>query len=362
MKKSFSSRLLAVLPSLSSIAIGIVIGWFLLFVTNPANSFGGLLQILAGGFGDGFNGIGQMHFAAMPIILTGLSVGFAFKVGLFNIGASGQYTAGAIAAVFVATRLEGLPSGTHVLLSILAGTLAGMVVGALSGVLKVLFRVNEVISGIMLNYIVMFSTNIVIKKYAYNEALNRSTDVLESAKLKGGIFERILPEGRLAWGMIIALILVIVIDIVLKKTKFGYELIVTGKNAQAALYAGMNSKRNLILSMLIAGGLCGIAGALTYISDYGTNIEVSETVLSQGFMGISVALLGMSDPIGVLIAAMFIAHIYTGGSYLQLYGYTSDVADMIIAVIVFGGALVIPVRMFFERLFEKKNSRKGGEQ
>ena len=241
---------------------------------------------------------------------------------------------------------------------ILAGVLAGTLWGALSGALKAYFKVNEVISGIMLNYIGMLVGNMLIKKYAYNPAFNRSEDIPKEVMLGGGLLEKMLPGSRISIIFFISVAAVLAIKFILDRTTFGYELKLTGKNRYAGIYAGINDKKNIILAMAICGALSGLAGTLVYLSSFGDHILIVESVSQLGFTGISVALLGMSNPIGIIAAGLFIAHITVGGTYLQLFSYTPDVVNMIIGVIVFCGALVIPIRIFFEQLIKKRERTK----
>ena len=334
--------------------IGLVFGWVLLFVTKPAEAFAGICTILGGGFTDGVRGVGILLFTATPIILTGLSVGFSIRTGLFNIGAAGQFTVGAFAAIWTGVYLEGLPPLLHCALAILAGTLAGGLWGLISGLLKGKGNVSEVISGILLNYIGMLLVNLLIRNTTFDSAQNCSVNLPRSAMLTRDFFESILPNCRINPGFLIVIAAVVVIWALLERTTFGYELKMTGKNRFVGSYSGIKASRNIALTMAISGALAGLGGALMYLSDFNNHIIVAETVLPYGFTGISVALLGMSDPFGILAAGLFIAHITIGGNYLQLYSYTPDAVDMIIAVIVYCGALTLPIRTLLEKLNRQK--------
>lgn len=353
MKKNINLTLKATLPSITAVIAGLVLGWLLLFITNPVNSFGGLLTILTGGLTDGVGGIGNWLYAATPILMTGMAVGFSIKTGLFNIGASGQFTVGAFVAIYVGCTFTFLPPVIHSAVAILSGMIAGAFWGYISGAMKAYFKINEVISGIMLNYIAMLLVNLLVKKSIYNESLNRSSDVADSAMLRADLFDFILPGSKISIAFFIAVAAVLVIKFVLDKTTLGYELKITGKNPFASVYSGMKSTKNTIIAMSISGALAGLGGALMFLCDFGDHILVAENVLQQGFTGISVALLGMSNPVGIIAAALFIAHITIGGNYLQLYGYTPDVVNMIIAIIIFCGALVLPLRAILDRIFKK---------
>lgn len=358
MKSDKKKILMSILPSVVAVLAGLLLGWYLMFLTRPVDSFGGLVTILTGGLSDKAEGIGTLLYTATPIILTGMSVGCSIQTGLFNIGASGQLTAGGIAAILVACNVTDMPPVVITILAMLTGVFAGVLWGALSGALKAYFKVNEVISGIMLNYICMLIGNILIKTYAYNRTFNRSADIPKAVMLGDSLLGKMLPGSRISIIFFISIVTVLVIKFILDRTTFGYELKLTGKNKYAGIYAGINDKKNTILAMAICGALSGLAGALVYLSTFGDHISIVESVSPLGFTGISVALLGMSNPLGIIAAGLFIAHITVGGTYLQLFSYTPDVVNMIIGVIVFCGALVIPIRVFFEQLMKKRERAK----
>lgn len=359
MKSNKREKLLAILPSIISVLAGLIFGWYLMFLTKPSDALGGLGTILFGGILDGAPGIGTWLYTATPIILTGLSVGCSIKTGLFNIGASGQFTVGGFTAILVACKVTGLPPVLVSVLAVFAGMAAGALWGAIAGAMKAYFSVNEVISGIMLNYTGMLLVNVLIKKLVYNPAFNRSADIPDAIKLGDSLIGRVIAGSRIGIAFTITIITVLIVKFMFDKTCFGYELKVTGKNRFAGIYAGINDKKSIILSMTICGALSGLAGTLVYLSSFGDHIMVLENILPFGFTGISVALLGMSDPIGIIIAGLFIAHIQVGGAYLQLYSYTPDVVDMIIGIIVFCGALVIPVRSLIEYSLKNREKMRG---
>ena len=357
-KTEYKGAMLKLLPPLLSVAVGIFLGWYILFITRPVDSLPGIGIVLAGGFLHGIHGLGALFYTATPIILTGLAVGFSIKTGLFNIGASGQFTVGAFAAILIGIKAGSLAFPLPCILAIAGGILAGALWGFFVGVLKAFFEVNEIISGIMFNYIGMLLVNLLIRTFVYDSAHNCNMDIPESAQLSRTFFEQFLPDSRLNAGFLIVLAIVFLVQFLLSRTTFGYELKIVGKNRFAGIYAGINDKRSILFAMMISGALAGAGGALLYLSDFGEHIYVVENVLQQGFTGISVALLGMNHPIGILFSGLFIAHITVGGNYLQLYGYTPDLVDMIIAIIVYCGALALPLRMLVERFAEKKQQMK----
>lgn len=219
---NFSSSILA-------IVCGLLFGFIILLSSNPQQAYYGFMMILQGGFTDGIQGIGQMLYLATPIIMTGLSVGFAFKTGLFNIGASGQFTAGAFAAVFVGVKFTFLPPGLHCLAALLAAILAGAIWGLVPGLLKAFFNVNEVISSIMMNYIGMYLVNMMIQRTVYDQVKNQTMAVADGANLPKAGLDKLFPGTNINIGILIAILCVILIYIILNKTTFGYELKACGK-------------------------------------------------------------------------------------------------------------------------------------
>ena len=240
---NFSSSILAII-------CGLLFGLIILFASNPGQAFYGFMMVLQGGFTDGIQGIGQMLYLATPIIMTGLSVGFAFKTGLFNIGSSGQFTAGAFAAVFVGVKFTFLPAGVHCLVALMAALLAGAIWGFVPGFLKAFFNVNEVIASIMMNYIGMYLVNMLIQKTVYDQVKNQTLPVAAGANLPKAGLDRLFPGTNINVGILIAILFVILIYVILNKTTFGYELKACGKNPDASKYAGINEKRNIVLSMV----------------------------------------------------------------------------------------------------------------
>ena len=350
---SFSSSILAVIA-------GLLFGLIILIISNPSQAFSGFMMILQGGFTDGIRGIGQVLYVATPIIMTGLSVGFAFKTGLFNIGAAGQFTMGAFAAIVVGVKCTFLPPSIHWLVAVLAAAAAGALWGMVPGLLKAFRNVNEVIASIMMNYIGMYLVNMLISRLVYDQLKNQSKPVAAGANLPTAGLDALFPGTNINIGILIAILVVIAIYIILNKTTFGYELKACGQNPNASRYAGINAKRNIVLSMTIAGALAGLGGALLFLANSGRYMQVLDVIAAEGFTGISVALLGLSNPIGILFAGLFIAHIQVGGYNMQLFDFVPEVIDIIIAAIIYCGALSLLFKNLLQKLTEK--FRKGGHK
>lgn len=352
---NFSSSILA-------IVCGLLFGFIILLSSNPQQAYYGFMMILQGGFTDGIQGIGQMLYLATPIIMTGLSVGFAFKTGLFNIGASGQFTAGAFAAVFVGVKFTFLPPGLHCLAALLAAIIAGAIWGLVPGLLKAFFNVNEVISSIMMNYIGMYLVNMMIQRTVYDQVKNQTMAVADGANLPKAGLDKLFPGTNINIGILIAILCVILIYIILNKTTFGYELKACGKNPNASKYAGINAKKSIVLSMVIAGALAGLGGALLYLADSGKYMQVLDVIAPEGFSGISVALLGLSNPIGILFAGLFIGHITVGGYNMQLFDFAPEVIDIIISAIIYCGALSLLFKNLIYKIRMRKSAKKNKKE
>ena len=362
-RKSLSSAS----ASLLAIVAGLLAGFVILLISNPQNALRGLGTILIGGWNNGMKGVGQVLYYATPIIMTGLSVGFAFKTGMFNIGASGQLMVGGFVSVYVGVTWTFLPGALHWMVALLMGMLAGMVWGMIVGIFKALLNVHEVISSIMLNYIGMYGVNYLVKNSHLFDALrNQTVNVANNAVIPKAGLDNIfyMLKGRfhdassVNAGILIAIGFAVLIYILLGRTTFGYELKACGFNRHASRYAGISENRAIITSMAIAGGLAGVAGALMYLAPAsGMHIHVAEVLAAQGFNGIAVALLGMSNPIGIIFTGLFIAHITVGGSYLQSLKYMKEIIDVIIGLIIYFSAFSLLVRDIMRRV-----ARRGKEK
>lgn len=350
--KGFSSFTAA----LMAIALGLLFGYIIMIVALPSNSLAGFGRVLAGGF----TRLGDVFYFATPILMTGLSVGFAFKMGFFNIGASGQYTMGMFFALYVGFMWK-LPSGIHWIVCVLAGMVGGMLWGFIPGILKALRNVNEVITSIMFNYIGMYLVDMLVQGNAtmYVSSKTRTAYLPASAQIPSlGV-----KNSNVNISIIIAIIIAILLYIVLNKTVFGYELRATGFNKHASKYAGMNDKRNTILTMVIAGGLAGLGGAFAIlapstIAGSSMTYEPINVIAANGFNGIAVALLGYSNPIGIIFSALFISHIQRGGTLASLLGYKPEIIDVVIAVIIYFSAFALLMNATITKFVKRKRSKR----
>ena len=341
--------------TLLAIAIGLIFGFVVMLIASPANAGLGFLSILTGGLRK----LGDVFYYATPILMTGLAVGFAFKMGLFNIGASGQYTMGMFFAMYVAFYAD-LPGGIKWIVCVLAGMIGGMLWGIIPGIFKALLNVNEVITAIMFNYIGMYLVDmLVVRDEVIYEGVRARTHYLpENAKMPSlGV-----PGSNVSVAIIIGIIIAILLFVVLNNMTFGYELKATGYNKDACYYAGMNGKRNIIITMMISGALAGIGGAFAILaptSIVGSSVtyEPINVIAANGFNGIAVALLGNSNPIGIVFSAIFISYIQRGGTLSALYGYKPEIIDIVIAVIIYFSSFSMLMSEAVRAFVTKKFSR-----
>lgn len=355
-----------ILSSVASILAGLLVGFIIMYIVNPEQAVQGMGIIIKGGFYKGDKSLGNMIYFAVPLVLTGLSVAFAFKTGLFNIGATGQLTMGAFAAVFIGVRWTAIGEVSdflHWFVAVLGALAAGAAWGALPGLLKAYRNVNEVVSSIMFNYIAMFLNSILIKELIYNQERARAMDIAWSAQTPTWGLDKIFEGSSINIGIFVAILAVAVLHFILYHTTFGYELKAVGFNKDASKYAGMNERRNIVLSMMISGAVAGLAGAMMYLV-IGKNLLAENVLIAEGFTGIAISLLGLSTPIGVFLAALFYGSIDRGGFYIQLLEFKPEIIDIIIGVIIYFSALSLFLKKYVIRFIRNiyywitRNSRK----
>ena len=363
----------SVMASVLSILIGLAAGSLLIVIvglTSPALGvkslwegvrlvFLGLFSTgrdAAGALSFGFNpaNMGNMLFRATPLILTGLSVAVAFKTGLFNIGAPGQYLAGTCATLFTALSIPTttVPAWLVWCLAFLAGMLAGALWGCIPGLLKSLLNINEVLACIMTNWI---AANLVTWAFDVSNLKNvventksgyiYKTTYNNVATAKMGL-DNLFPGSQVNGGILIAIVLAILMYIMLSRTTFGFQLKACGSNRYAARYAGIPDRRNIVLSMAIAGALAGTAGSLYFLSG---NTEffwsTYQSLPAVGFIGIPVALVAANHPLGVIFTGMFMSMLDIAGLQLtNLTAYNEYITDVIIAVIVYLSAFSLVIK------------------
>lgn len=361
-----------------AIVLGIIIGSIILMVsgTNPIEAY---KVIFFGAFGKP-KYISWTIVKAVPLILTGLSVAFAFNTGLFNIGAEGQYIVGSIGALVVGLLLD-LPPVLHGLVALLAGALCGYIWGALVGILKAKFQVNEVISSIMMNWIAFYLSNYLLSfPLLRNIESDNSYPIKKSASIKilgswkaseagkavlaNNKFLRDILNPPVNFGIIIAIVAAIVIWYILKKTTLGYELRAVGFNQKAAEYGGISINKSIVTSMGIAGILAGLAGAITVLGVSG-NIGIMAGQEGYGFDGMAVALIAGNNPLGTIPAALLYAGLTYGGGKLTTIGTYSEVVNIIVGIMILFIAmpkLLDMIRFFFTKWTKKDSNTSGGNK
>ena len=348
------------LASLVCILGGLLVGYLVLLIIEPSGAFEAITAVMKSFFRYPgklmYKYLGQTLVRTVPLLMCALSVLFAYKVGMFNIGAAGQYCAGACACLYGALAWN-LPWYVCLIL----GMLAGALLGAVSGLLKTLYNVNIVISGIMLNWITLYLTNLILGTVKnptspYTKSLQGTNPSALMPSL--GLEKFFNNEKSVTIAIPIAVIMAIVVWVILNKTKFGYELKATGNNYNAAKYAGMKENQNIILTMMIAGALAGMGAGLLYL----TGIEDWETTISSvpgmGFNGIAVAFLGGLSPIGSILSAFFIQYITTGGGNVDLQVYCSQISSLISALIIYLCAFVVFFKAFIQSRIRKSDEKK----
>ncbi|MDR0638133.1 MAG: ABC transporter permease [Spirochaetaceae bacterium] len=342
------------LYTLLAIFIGLLAGSVILLITgfNPLSAY---KTLFAGIFGSAKNVMYMVQYAT-PIIFTGLSVTFAFKTGLFNIGAEGQYIAGSMAALAVSVLLP-MPVGIHAVVAVLAGGIAGAFLGSIAGILKAFKGIHEVIVTIMLNWIAFYLSNFLVMSPALKKPNSTaSVDIAETSRLNTEAFRDALGTVRIHWGMLMAIAAVIIIWIILNKTTMGYRLRAVGFNRYAAEYGGIPVARSIVASMGISGLLAGLGGAVQVLGVVGriTQLAAQE---GYGFDGISVSMIGGINPIGALFAGLFYGGMKYGGSRLNIIGAPSELVNVVIGVIIYSIAIMGAFRALVQFFTAKKEGR-----
>lgn len=336
-----------VLISLISILMGFVAGGILM-LTSGANPFTGFLYLFQGGLMSLTRVCNTIAYA-VPLMLTGLSVTFAFKTGLFNIGGPGQMLMGGLAATVFALTVQ-LPRPLMLPAVIFAAILGGMLWAAVPGFLKARFNVNEVVSGIMMNWIAYWVVYITISDHFKSTSIETESVAIPAvASLKTEGITMLTRGSNLNLGIFIALVATAMVIFILNKTVMGYEMKAVGFNPFAAEYGGINVNKNAVRAMAISGALAGLAG-LTFYCGYLSNMRIG-VMPSQGFDGIAVALLANSSPLGVVFSALFFAVLQTGKGYMNaMMPIPPEIADTIIATVIYFAATSKLIEMNLERI------------
>ena len=365
MKKILRSQAVqSLLASLLCVVVGMLAGYIVLLFINPEGAGEAILTVIKNYFyypskPAVMKYLGNTLVKTAPLLMCGLSVLFAYKAGLFNIGAAGQYVAGAGAALYLALALH-MPW----YVCLLAAMVAGALLGAVSGLLKSYFNVNEVISCIMLNWISLYCVNMLLTRvkegtspYTLTLASTNPGALLPSMGL-GALFSK---NAYVTIALPLSVLVAVLIWVVLEKTRFGYELRATGNNKNAAKYCGMNQNRNTVLTMMIAGAIAGMGAAMLYLTGFEQWQCSQSSVPAMGFNGISAAFLGGLNPIGTIFSSYFIQHITNGGAYVDKSLYCAQISDLISSLIIYLCGFVAFFKFYINTLLSKREAKRQAE-
>ena len=350
----------SLLASLACVVLGLLIGYIVLLFINP-NGAGEAIAAVMKNFLNYSKSATQAKYLGntlvktAPLLLCALSILFSYKVGLFNIGAAGQYCAGVALSLYAA-----LAWGWGWLPCMLLAMLGGMALGAISGLLKSYCNVNEVISGIMLNWIVLYLTNMLLTNvkeetspYTFVLAHKNPSAVLPTL----GLGSLLNDNQYVGLALPLSILAAVLVWVVLEKTRFGYELRATGNNKNAAKYCGMAEKRNIILTLVISGALAGMGAAMLYLTGYEQWQCSTSSVPGMGFNGIAAAFLGGLNPFGTILASFFIQHITAGGAYVDKTMYCAQISDLISALIIYLCGFVLFMKYAMNRGIARREEK-----
>ena len=367
MKKSFwkNAAVQSMLASLICIVLGLLIGYIVLLFINPAGASDAITAVIKNFMNYSRSTLQLKNFGSTlvktaPLLMCALSVLFAYKVGLFNIGVAGQYCVGICACLYAALAWH-----WGWLACLLFAVLVGALWGTLPGLLKAYCNVNEVISGIMLNWIGLYGTNMILTKvkestspYTFHVATENPKAILPTL----GLEKLFSGNNKVTMAIPLAIILSVVIWVILSKTKLGYELKATGNNKHAAKYAGMAEKRNIIMTLAIAGALASMGAALLYLTDYEQWQCTTSSVPGMGFNGIAATFLGGLNPIGTIFSSYFIQHITSGGAYVDKTMYCSQISDLISSLIIYLCGFVLFLKFSMNKIIAKREEKRAAAE
>ena len=350
----------SLLASLVCVILGLLIGYIVLLFINPDGAGEAITDVMKNFLTYSkpetqVKYLGNTLVKTAPLLMCSLSILFAYKVGLFNIGAAGQYCIGVALSLYAA-----LAWGWSWLPCMLLAMLGGALLGAISGLLKSYCNVNEVISGIMLNWIVLYLTNMLLTQvkedtspYTFVLSHKNASAILPSLGL-GSLFN---GNQYVGLALPLSIVIAILVWVVLEKTRIGYELRATGNNKNAAKYCGMAEKRNIIMTLAISGMLAGLGAAMLYLTGYEQWQCSTSSVPGMGFNGIAAAFLGGLNPIGAILASFFIQHITAGGAYVDKTMYCAQVSDLIAAVIIYLCGFVLFMKYAMNTAIAKREEK-----
>ena len=350
----------SLLASLVCVILGLLIGYIVLLFINPDGAGEAITDVMKNFLTYSkpetqVKYLGNTLVKTAPLLMCSLSILFAYKVGLFNIGAAGQYCIGVALSLYAA-----LAWGWSWLPCMLLAMLGGALLGAISGLLKSYCNVNEVISGIMLNWIVLYLTNMLLTQvkedtspYTFVLSHKNASAILPSLGL-GSLFN---GNQYVGLALPLSIVIAILVWVVLEKTRIGNELRATGNNKNAAKYCGMAEKRNIIMTLAISGMLAGLGAAMLYLTGYEQWQCSTSSVPGMGFNGIAAAFLGGLNPIGAILASFFIQHITAGGAYVDKSMYCAQISDLISSIIIYLCGFVLFMKYAMNTAIAKREEK-----
>ena len=367
MKKNIlkNNAVQSLLASLLCIVLGLLIGYVVLLFINPGGAGEAIMAVIKNFWNYSranlqLKNFGNTLVKTAPLLMCALSVLFAYKVGLFNIGAAGQYVVGSCACLYAA-----LAWGWSWLPCLLLAMVVGGVYGAIVGLLKAYCNVNEVISGIMLNWIGLYTTNMLlagVKEATSPYTLHLKDQAAQAMLPTLGMGKLFANNNNVTIAIPLSVLIAIAILILLDKTRLGYELKATGNNKNAAKYAGMAERRNIILTLVIAGGLAALGGAFLYLTDFEQWSVTQSSVPGMGFNGIAAAFLGGLNPIGTIFASYFIQHITVGGAFVDKTMYSSQISDLISSIIIYLCGFVLFLKTAINKGLAKSDEKQAQKE
>jgi simple sugar transport system permease protein len=352
------------LVSLTVVLLGFLVGTLLIIAVgrNPAGMYAAIFQDITGFSVNPRTGawvwnpryIGEWLVSSLPLVLCGLSMGFAGRTGLFNIGAEGQYAVGLTAAQFAALYLPRVP-GLHWVLAVTAAILAGAVWGGVVGYLKARFSVSEVVATIMMNYIALYLSRYLTMLIPGSNTY-RTPDFPVTARLSNRFMEIITNNSRLNYGLYLTVGAIFLYWLIMEKTRLGYSLRATGFNKEAARYGGISVNANITTAMAISGAFAGLAGAIVCLGSfsYGRVLAVQD---GYGFDGIAVALVGNSTAWGIAIAGLLFGMLKSAQPLMQSRQIPKEITVIIMGLIVVFISLRAGVKLIIEWQMKEKARR-----
>ncbi|BAO05626.1 MULTISPECIES: ABC transporter permease [Enterococcus] len=350
-----SERFRNLLVPIFSVILGLILGAILMvaFGYHPIQGYSSMLNASLGSQ----RSIGETLRQATPLIFTALGFSVANSAGFFNIGLSGQALCGWIISIWTALAFPDLPKIILLPMCVILGALAGAMAAAIPGLLRAFFGTSEVIVTIMMNYILLYLSTYTLHEImpeSYRSSLDSSNMISENASLRIPWLTQMFGGSRVNGGLFLALIALVVVWIVMKKTTLGFEIRSVGLNPYASEYAGMSSKRTIVLSMVISGGLAGLGGVVEGLGTY-QNFFVQTTSLSIGFDGMAVSLLGSGSAIGILLSALLFSVLKIGGLGMQTgAGVPFEIVNVSIALIIFFVGINFLIRFLMAKFFQGK--------